>query len=268
MNKQSKPNGGRGIEWTHTWGVYQGYTANPIRGCKHACEWRMPDGNVAVCYAKTIAENLAPVAYPKGFAHVQDLDMKEIDAINRLKGNAGIFIDSMSDLMGVGVPDASIEAVIDCMRFNPQHVFYVLTKNPPRLANFAWPENAWIGVSAPPTFMFGKELSAEQQIRWYDRALEVLGEVNVPIRWTSIEPLSFDVAPLIEKHWNNLEWAVIGAASNGKQTFQPDEKLFKKAWVAMAGKPVFLKGNIDHDMAMRVMGKWCEEWPMLSGRRS
>lgn len=235
MNKQNKPNGGRGIEWTHTYGAYEGYTANPIRGCKHDCQWRMPDGDIAVCYAKTVAERLAPKTYPNGFAHIQSIDMGELAAIERTKGRAGIFIDSMSDLVGAGVPEESIQAVIETMRKCPQHVFYVLTKNPPRLKHFDWPENAWIGVSAPPTFMFGKELTPDQQIRWYDHALECLGKVQVPVRWTSIEPLSFDVAPILERHFHAFEWAVIGAATNGKQTFQPDERLLTRAWKALGG---------------------------------
>jgi len=262
MNKQRKANGGRGIEWTHTWGVNEGYTANPIRGCKHDCQWRMPDGNVATCYAKTVAENLAQHAYPNGFAHIQELDWTELQAIEKLKTPAGIFIDSMSDLLGAGVPEVSIAHVISVMRRCPQHVFYVLTKNPPKMTFFDWPENVWIGVSAPPTFMFGKELTPEQQFRWYDHALELLGQVDVPVRWTSIEPLSFDVAPLLEKHWNNFEWAVIGAATNGKQTFQPDEKLLTRAWKALGGKPLFMKGNLDLRLAERVCGRWLEEWPL------
>ena len=111
--------------------------------------------------------------------------------------------------------------------------------------------------------MFGKELSLEQQRRWYDHALETLGQIDVPIRWTSIEPLSWDVSALLEKHFYHFEWAVIGAASNGMKTYQPDEKYFRKVYLAMGGKPVFLKGNIARSLADMVCGHWLEEWPFV-----
>src|SRR6516225_8055911 len=39
----------RGIEWTDE-------TRNATGGCLHACEWKMPDGTIAGCYAALIAE--------------------------------------------------------------------------------------------------------------------------------------------------------------------------------------------------------------------
>lgn len=252
----------RGIEWANTWGVYQGYTSNPVSGCVHQCRWEMPTGEVAICYAEAIANRLATKAYPQWFSHLS-FHPEEFEAIDNLKEPSGIFLGSMSDLVGAQVPAGWIQATIACIRRNPQHIFYVLTKNPPRLKQFEWPENAWVGVSAPPSFMFGKQWTIEQQTRWYDAALTTLGEIDVPIRWTSVEPLSWDVSGLLQKHWNHYEWAVIGAASNGAKTYQPDEAVFRKAWIAMGGHPVFLKGNIDRRLAVRVCGHWLEEWPLV-----
>jgi protein gp37 len=260
MNRQDKPNGGRGIEWTQPYGI-PGYTWNAIKGCMHACEWRMPDGTISECYAKTVAERVAQHAYPNGFAHLA-FDEKELNEPRKLKKPAGIFCDSMSDLVGAQVPAEWIEQVIQVMRETPQHIYMLLTKNPPRLKQFQWPENVWIGVSAPPTFMYGKELSDEQQGALYSRELKTLGEIDVPVRWTSIEPLSWDVSSLIETFWHNLEWAVIGAASNGRVNHQPDRKNFEYAFKALGGLPLFLKGNIDRQLAVDVCGKWCEEYPM------
>ena len=49
MNKQYKNPQSRGISWTD-------FTWNPVRGCLHECQWRMPDGEIAICYAKLVAE--------------------------------------------------------------------------------------------------------------------------------------------------------------------------------------------------------------------
>lgn len=252
MNLQKPPGG---IEWTRVYGR-PGYTANPIKGCQHDCRWRMPDGQVAQCYAKSVAEGVARASYPKGFEYVQ-FNPAELDAIRALREPAGIFIDSMSDLMGRDVPDAWIKSVIDTMMFSPQHIFFVLTKNPPRLKDFAWPCNAWVGVSAPPTFMFGRELNQSQQERWYDVALGVLADIHVPVRWTSIEPLSWDCSEILVEHRDHLEWAVIGAASNGLQRHLPDRWVLRNVLDALEGIPVFFKGNL------RGMGfpEWREENP-------
>lgn len=257
MNEQ-KP----GIEWTHPYGR-MGWTWNPIKGCVHGCEWKMPDGAIAECYAKSIAEHMGSRAYPYGFAHLS-FNEQELNAPKKVSTPSGIFVGSMADIVGAQVDAGWIQDVIDVMIATPQHIYFVLSKNPPRLSQFKWPENAWVGVSAPPSFMFGKELSPEQQIRWYERAFNVLAEIDVPVRWTSVEPLSFDVMPILEEHFNNFEWSVIGAASDGKKTHQPDRKLFDRAFKAMGGKPTFFKGNLSRQLANDVAGKWCEEFPMVT----
>lgn len=259
MNEQKAPNG---IEWTRVYSR-RGFSWNPVKGCLHDCMWRMPDGAVAECYAKTVAERVASHAYPNGFKHLS-FDEKVMDEPIRMKEPVGIFLDSMSDLVGAQVPDEWINRVLETVRATPQHIYFLLTKNPPRLKQFQWPENVWVGVSAPPTFMYGKELSLEQQTAWYDKALRTLGDVDVPVRWTSIEPLSWDVSALIETYWHNLDWAVVGAASNGRITHQPSQRNFERTFKALGGLPLFLKGNVDKRLATMVCGKWSEEFPMVT----
>lgn len=237
MNKQQKSAEKRGIEWcTHTW--------NPVQGCKHDCKWSMPDGSVAGCYAKAMSESMRSDAFmPDGFeAHY--FHPKRLQEPLSLKTPARIFLDSMSDLMGAWVPEAEIEQVLDICRQAHWHTFQLLTKNAPRLLKFKFPPNVWVGVSAPPSFMMGKALTSEQQQRMVTRQLDVLRQVDVPVRWMSIEPLSFDIAPLLEN--SPLEWAVIGAATNGNKTYQPEA-----AWIENVlrvldaqGTAIFFKGNL------------------------
>ena len=246
MNKQRKPNGSRGIEWTD-------FTWNPVQGCKHGCRWTMPDGSIAECYAETIANRVAQRAYPHGFEHHYWNPHKLKEPL-KIKEPSRIFLDSMSDLMGHWVPAEEIEQVLDICREAEWHDFQLLTKNAPRLIEFDFPPNVWVGVSAPPTHMFGKSLSFNQQQRMVTRQLEILDKLDVPVRWMSIEPLSFDIAPLLEE--SPLEWAVIGAATNGRKTYQPEPE-----WVANVltvldeqNTAVFFKGNLEWD-------DWREEFP-------
>jgi hypothetical protein len=67
----------------------------------------------------------------------------------------------------------------------------------------------------------------------------------------SIEPLSFDIGAVLADYTQRqglpLEWAVIGAASRGRQTYQPNPEWttgllrLLDSWRV----PVFFKGNLD-----------------------
>lgn len=236
----------RGIEWTD-------YTWNPVGGCKHGCRWVMPDGTVAECYAETVAGRVAQSTYPKGFDHIY-WRPELLDKPLKVLKPARIFLDSMSDLMGVGVEDDQIEQVLDVCRSASWHTFQLLTKNAPRLLKFTIPDNVWVGVSAPPSIMFGRHLSLEQQSRMLKRSLEVLRNINVPVRWMSIEPLSFDIAPLLEE--SDLQWAVIGAATSGSKTYQPKAEWVEHVLDVLDRQEtrVFFKGNL-------VWNSWREEFP-------
>jgi protein gp37 len=246
MNKQQKPNGSRGIEWTN-------YTWNPVQGCQHGCRWSMPDGSVAECYAETIAKGVAQKAYSQGFEH-HYWNPHKLEEPLKVKEPSRIFLDSMSDLMGHWVPAEEIEQVFNVCREADWHVFQLLTKNAPRLLEFDIPSNVWVGVSSPPSQMFGKKLTFKQQARMVTRQMKVLNEIKVPVRWMSIEPLSFDIAPLLES--SPLEWAVIGAATNGRKTYQPEPEWVSNVLSILDAQstPVFFKGNLE-------WADWREDFP-------
>lgn len=250
MNEQ-KISSPHAIGWTRVrlpdGRVLRGFTANPIHGCKHECRWQMPDGTIAICYAEEIANGLARKVYPDGFAALR-FDEKELAAIKRRKDPSGIFFDSMSDVLGKGVPDEWIQKIVETLRECPQHIFQLLTKNAPRLWKFYWPKNVWLGASMPPDFMFGKRLHRNQQQKMLKRTLRELSVMpHDRITWMSFEPLSWDVSELVAANPKALDWAVIGAASKGRVKYQP-----KRAWVEnllsvldAQGVPVYMKSNLD-----------------------
>lgn len=253
MNKQFKSPQKRGIEWTD-------YTWNPVGGCQHGCRWEMPDGTIAQCYAETVAERVAQTSYPQGFEH-HYWRPELLQEPLRISKPSRIFLDSMSDLMGHWVENDQIEQVLEVCRQAPQHTFQLLTKNAPRLKKFEIPRNVWVGVSAPPSFMFGKRLSIELQSRMLRRMIDVLDDVDVPIRWMSIEPLSFDIAPLLVN--SNLQWAVIGAATYGAKAYQPRDEWVENVLQVLDAQEtkVFFKGNLIWD-------DWREDFPTDSDRET
>lgn len=270
MNRQgsnSNPRGG--IEWTHILGDLTGFTANPVRGCDHDCKWQMPDGSIVGCYAKFQKERLDGAGtFERVTWHPEVLEK-----IRARREPAGIFIDSMSDLFGQRVKTEWINEVVQCVRDCPHHVFFALTKNPSRFREFAvwnqrvvsnphpqyWPANFIVGVSAPPTFMYGKRLTLAQQASWFKKALEWLcHESPAVLRWVSIEPLSFDVSEILEPYADEIHWAVIGAASIGSKYHQP-ERAHLDAAQRVLKCPVFMKGNLDRSLVAR----WRVEFPEL-----
>lgn len=256
MNPQ-KP----GIEWTHPWGR-PGYTWNVVGGCLHECRWNMPDGQIAQCYAETTAEGVAMKAYPNGFAHHYWNPGRLNEPIKQTEPS-GIFIDSMSDLFGHWVPEEQVRQVLDVCAKASQHIFFVLTKNAPRLLKFDFPPNVWVGVSMPPDSFMGKPLNQDQQRRMFEKSLEVLDDLKaykgVKVRWISFEPLSWDVSPLLQDYMP-IDWAVIGAASNGKIYHQPDPEHVKRLLKVFRffDVPVFFKGNLRGNAAANPLR---EEYP-------
>lgn len=253
-----------GIEWTRwreTDGTIQpGYTWNPIGGCEHDCEWLMPGGWVE-CYAKTVAERAAQRAYRNGFKfHYWRPHL--LQKPTKLHHTAGIFLDSMSDLMGANVPAQQIEQILDVCRQCYWHRFFLLTKNAPRLLKFRFPSNVIVGVSMPPTKMRGRILNDHQRTAYVRTALKTLAQIDVPVRWMSFEPLSFDVAPLVAEFPGALQWAVIGAASNGATKYQPDPDHMTALLEVLAAQsvPVFFKGNVKWD-------DWYENYPVHEVKR-
>lgn len=199
---------------------------------------------MAICYAEAVAERVARDSYPDGFAH-HYWRPEVLEEPLKLQKPSRIFLDSMSDLMGNWVPEKQILRVLEICEQAKQHSFQLLTKNAPRLLQFKFPANVWVGVSAPPGIFMGKRLSHEQQVSMVKRQVDVLRQVDVAIRWMSIEPLSFNIAQLLDS--SNLQWAVIGAATNGSKAYQPKEE-----WVVNVLKvldaqdtKVFFKGNLD-----------------------
>jgi len=240
----------RGIEWTD-------FTWNPVGGCFHECEWIMPDGTRAKCYAKAVALVMTN-AYPNGFEHSYWRPAMLNEPLSQTTPSR-IFMDSMSDLMGHWVPrEQVLEVMATCVKAD-WHTFQLLTKNAPNLLNFDLPRNVHAGVSAPPTFMNGKQLTPEQQKAMVFKQLDVLQKLKErgqPVCWMSIEPLSFDIGDVFISWMDDrsrpslpLNWAVIGAASNGRKYFQPESWITKKLHTILRreGVRIFHKGNLKWD---------------------
>lgn len=254
MNKQYKSPDQRGIEWTD-------FTLNAVGGCDHECVWELEDGSTTICYAKAVANKMrSPSFFEHGFNHHywHEDRLKEPE---KVKEPARIFIDSMSDLMGIHVPTEHVQKVLDMCERNARHTFQLLTKNAPRLKQFHFPDNVWVGVSMPPTSMYGKVMTPDQQRRMFKTGLDVLDAIRAKVKWMSFEPLSWDVAEVMRTYSHvPLQWAVIGAATNGRRVYQPNPEHVKALIDVLDAQKVavFFKGNLKGNTGYT---QWREEFP-------
>lgn len=251
MNKQEGPNR---IEWTD-------FTWNPMRGCLHGCEWTMPDGQTAECYAKTIADQ-TPKLYPPPdrFRGTQFLADK-LDEPKHEKKHAKIFSVSMGDGFGLWNSKHEIDQVFRVVKYCYWLDFQFLTKNAPRYKAWdSFPVNAWMGASVPPSRMNGQTFSEGQQKQMLFTTLGCLKDTNATIKWMSVEPLAWDAAPVFDRAQPKLDWIVIGAATSGHKVYQPRPEWITDLIEVLRdqGTRIFFKGNLRGNPAAAT---WLEEMP-------
>ncbi len=248
------------IEWVKNQDGTQGYTWNPITGCLNGCEY---------CYARKLAngrlksrylpnDNIGSLLTGRRFSEAWHKAYKDpfyprfwedrewLSLRERIP--KGIFVCDMSDLFGIDIPGEWTKRVIDQIRLNYKHRFYLLTKQPQNLIKFSpFPDNCWVGVTATNRKM------------WFEAVWE-LQDVRASVKYISFEPLlDWKYEMDIDSHFINrsrfmadrfnragISWVIIGAQT---KPYKPPKIEWVKEIVEAcdkAGIPVFLKDNLDH----------------------
>ncbi len=180
------------IEWAQ-------WSWNPVTGCLHNCPY---------CYARDIAERFyetkfVPTFHPKRLTAPSNTRVpgQTGDAVKDM-GNRNVFTCSMADLFGKWVPQEWIEAVLAQVDANPQWNFLFLTKFPVRLAEFEFPDNAWVGTT----------VDCQARVKNAERSFR---RVKAAVKWLSVEPM---LEPLRFNDLGAFQWIVVGGASSSTQT--------------------------------------------------
>lgn len=192
------------IEWTDaTW--------NPTTGCTKVSP------GCDRCYAQTFAERWRGVPgnyFTNGF----DLQLRP-NMLNRpaqWKTPKRIFVNSMSDLFHVHIPDAYIDQVFDEMERVDRHIYQVLTKRPERMRRYLrkrysarrMPGHIWLGVSVE-----------SNAFAW---RVDMLREVDADVRFLSVEPM---LGSVDEVSLEGIHWVIAGGESG------PGYRMLDIAWV-------------------------------------
>ena len=271
------------IEWVKNPDGTPGYTLNGMTGCRHHVNglcagggfpcyaYRLANGRLKARYlANQILSNLAPV--PGGFAlhrlvkaredpfyprfwpeRLRGIpqDWKTLAGQQRVKPK-GIFLCDMGELFGPWVPREWQERIFDCIKANPQHRFYLLTKQPQELKGWSpFSPNCWVGVTAT------------NQMFW-NEALRHLTDVKASVKYVSIEPCLGQILPdpyTMQKA--QLGWLIIGAQTKPYKppTIAQVREIVEAA--DRAGVPVFLKDNLK-PLLYGVIGLHAPYWADIS----
>jgi protein gp37 len=168
-----------------------------------------------------------------------------------------IFVNSMSDLFQVGIPDGYVEQVVRVMQLANWHTYQVLTKRADRLRAMltgslcfaALEGHIWWGVSV-------------EDRRYGLPRIEALRESPAAIRFLSVEPLLEDLG---EVDLEGIDWVIVGGESGA------GARPMKKEWVLSllrqcraAKVPFFFKqwGGIRKSEAGRLLnGRTYDDMP-------
>jgi protein gp37 len=193
-----------GIEWTNiTW--------NPVTGCTQV------SAGCDNCYALTLAHRLLRKHYTRRRPQKDNAQNRRDPFAVRLwperltqpfswRERQLVFVNSMSDLFHVDVPDVYVRHVFDVMLRADRHTYQVLTKRPARMARFVRnnadlfpdgvvPGHIWLGTSI-------------EDSRVAYRA-DHLRRVPAVIRFLSCEPL---IGPL-RIPLDGIHWLIAGGES-------------------------------------------------------
>ena len=217
------------IEWTEsTWNPLSGCTKiSP--GCKH-------------CYAERMALRLQAMGQPNyvnGFELTLHEDALELPL--RWKKPQTIFVNSMSDMFHVDVPEEFIISAFDVMRRASWHRFQVLTKRSERLlelsAHLLWAENIWMGVSV--------------ENEDYTYRIDHMRQTGARTKFLSLEPL---LGPLDDLRLGGIDWVIVGGESGpGARPMKPEWVTSIRDQCVEANVPFFFK-------------QWGGVWKKKSGR--
>lgn len=260
------------IEWVKSPDGSQGYTWNPITGCLNCTPQGLCKGGMFPCYAYKLANGRLKNVYTKGACELAPLPNNYLAKSNLyphtdpfyprfwedrlepvgLTGGSkrphsygyltcykdhkpkGVFVCDMSDLFGIGIPEAWTQKVMDTIRKCSAHRFYLLTKQPQNLIKFSpFPDNCWVGITAT------NDLYAID-------AINSLIKVKAKVTFLNLEPLLYwgleaiDTGRIVE----SVDWVIIGAQT---KPYKPPKIEWVKEIVEAcdkAGIPVFLKENL------------------------
>ena len=210
------------IEWTDaTW--------NPVRGCQ-----KISPG-CKHCYAEVFAERFRGVI---GHPYEQGFDLRlvpeKLTEPFLWPSPQMVFVNSMSDLFQVGVPDDYVADVARVMVKADWHIYQVLTKRADRLTKLL--SGSLRFAAGLPHIWWG--VSVEDRKYGLPR-VDLLRSAPAQVRFLSIEPLLEDLGRI---NLSGIHWVIVGGESgHGARPMKEEWVLSILEQCEEAGVPFFFK---------------------------
>lgn len=198
------------IEWTDaTWNPTTGCT-KVSRGCDN-------------CYAEALSHRLLSGTYRRRLPVVNSRENRadpfavriwpdRLDVPRSWKTPRRVFVNSMSDLFHVDVPEVFIRRCFEVMLETDRHVYQILTKRPARAGRFVSRHSDLFGPDGlPPHIWIGT--SVEEEAAAY--RIGQLLQVPATVRFLSCEPLIDELSILdaVDPFMPGLHWVIVGGES-------------------------------------------------------
>lgn len=220
-----------GIEWTnHTWNPMVGCSIHTA-GCKNCYAMKQAGAITAKHYEGVVKWVGSAARESVWTGKINPAPPHILNKPRGIKGEAMIFVNSMSDFFHEDMVYAYQLAAMKVMEETPQHVYQILTKRPENIMKFVeqygkeFPRNVWVGST--------------MERYDYTHRIDTLREVPAFVKFLSIEPLIDDPGTLNLK---GIDWVIIGGESG------PNSREMKYEWVKSAidqceaqGVPIFFK---------------------------
>jgi protein gp37 len=221
------------IEWTDaTWNPTTGCTKISV-GCDNCYAYALANGRLLEAYRRRLPVIQSPENIEDPFSvRVWPERLREPA---KWKDPRMIFVNSMSDLFHVDVPEAFVRQIFEVMLSADHHIYQVLTKRPARMVRFfrrnralfptgEVPEHIWMGTSV------------ENQEAAY--RVDHLRSLPARVRFLSCEPL---LGPL-SLDLTGIHWVIGGGESGiGYRKCNADHARLLREQCVGAGVPFFWK---------------------------
>jgi protein gp37 len=249
------------IEWTDS-------TWNPVTGCTKV------SGGCDNCYAYALAHQRLSDTYRRRLP-VVDTQENRVDPFavrlwperltqpDRWPDPRMIFVNSMSDLFHVDVPEAYIRKIFQVMLKVDRHIYQVLTKRPGRAVRFfARNQDLFPEGEVPPHIWMGTSVE-DQQV---DYRVRQLIELPAAVRFLSCEPL---IGPL-SLRLDGIHWVIVGGESGiGYRKLNLDWARQLREQCVSANVPFFFKqvgGRTPKAGGRLLDGETWDQWPVLTDK--
>ena len=115
-----------------------------------------------------------------------------------------IFVNSMSDVWHVDVPDQYVDRIFDVMEREDRHTYQVLTKRSERMMRYV--NRRFPSAPCPPHIWIGVSVESND----YAWRADQLRHANATVRFISAEPL---IGPIDRVSLTNIDWLIAGGES-------------------------------------------------------